>query len=104
MITIRGANDPIMQQLLDSLVDFERKHPDSQVDAYRYNSVSVRMRKISQAFDGMDEVDRFNYVWQIIQGKVPVDVLADLSLLLLFTPDEVSNSIANLEFEHPVSS
>jgi len=96
-------NDAQMQQVLDSLAEYLDSHPNAQISARRQNSVSIRVRIIDDDFRGMDRVDREPAVWKLLKS-LPEDILSDITMLLLLTPQEAERSLANLEFNDPIPS
>jgi hypothetical protein len=100
---IRGKSDRILKDILNALREYEANHPEADVGVYRQNSASVRVRIIDPDFTNLDRAQRHNVIWQILE-RLPVRVLSDVTILLLLTPDEVSDSFANFEFEHPSPS
>lgn len=98
-----GAPDPVIDEMIKSLKTYEEAHPSSQITLYRQNCVSVRVRIIDPGFRGLDEKERSKNLWQYVE-KLPDEVQSDLTSLILLTPDETSMSLANMDFEHPISS
>jgi stress-induced morphogen len=80
------------------------KHPKAKIDVYRYNPASVRVRIIDPDFKGKDFVERDEEIWDILESELPEDVRADISVLLLITPQERKKSMMNIEFENPSPS
>ena len=99
----RGQADPIIERMIDALRGYEADHPRSQIDIYRQNCVSVRVRIIDPDFAGLGKPGRHDNVWHYLD-TLPDDVVADLSSLILLTPDETARSFASFEFEDPVPS
>lgn len=95
--------DTEVQQVLDVLAEYRRTHLNAQIDACRRNPVSIRIRIIDPDFRGMSWVDREPEVWKLLE-KLPEDVFANITMLLLLTPEETKNSFANMEFENPIPS
>lgn len=80
------------------------------VDAYRYNSASLRVRIVDARFDGVDRDKRDSMVEPHI-AKLPPDTQSDIVNLVLLTPSELnSNSdtfrefMLNTEFDNPSPS
>jgi stress-induced morphogen len=96
-------NDRAVKKIQDALSEHKQADPDAEIDIHRHNSVSIRIRITDPDFKGSDLVERDNQLWKILE-KLPEDVLSQISLLLLFTPEERKKSLANAEFERPVSS
>lgn len=78
-------------------------HPQAQVTVYRYNPVSIRIRVIDPDFHDLSRADREDIVWKILE-KLPEEVVSDISVCLLITPDEKADSLMNFEFDHPSPS
>jgi stress-induced morphogen len=68
--------------------------------SYRYNNASIRVRLVDKCFRGLNLVERHDLVLPILR-LLPEKTQDDIMLVLLFTPDEVEDSLANFEFEHP---
>jgi stress-induced morphogen len=99
----RGKSDEVIERIIEALRVFEADHPESQIDIYRQNPVSVRVRIIDPAFAGQSKVERSKEVWKCLDS-LSDDVQSDLSTLILLAPEETKMSFANLEFEDPVPS
>jgi|SRR5205809_656109 len=95
--------DPALKQISEALRRYSLAHPQAAIEAYRQNSVSVRIRVIDSDFSGMTRVEREEELWKILE-QLPEDVVAEVSLLLLLTPEEAKKSFANVEFDNPVES
>ena len=100
---MRGSTDAVIEQIIGALRPYAAAHPTSQIDLYRQNSVSVRVRIIDPDFAGRSKVDRSNDVWKYLSA-LSEEVESDISTLILLTPDERTKSLANFEFEDPVPS
>jgi hypothetical protein len=95
--------DDGVESVWEVLREYQTKHPKASIDVYRSNPVSIRIRIVDPDFRGLDRVDRDSLLWKTLD-KLPEDVRADITLLLLFTPDETTVSFANYDFEHPTKS
>jgi hypothetical protein len=73
------------------------------VEAYRYNSASIRVRVIDDSFKNMSKSDREKIV-QPLLDPLPEKIQGDIMILLLLAPHEAPASLMNLEFEHPTPS
>lgn len=103
MMTIRGTSDPCLENLADALAHYAAQHGNAEIVVYRHNSVSVRIRIVDPDFDGISKAERHDLVWDFVKD-LPEAQQSEISLLLLFTPDEVERSFANDEFDHPIPS
>src|SRR5207237_73626 len=80
-------------------------HPaDLPPEVYRYNSASIRVRVVSSRFAKQDRVERSEWVYPILEENLPEDTWQDITMILLLTPDEMSESLTNMEFEKPTPS
>ncbi|MCG3178914.1 MAG: hypothetical protein BIFFINMI_01244 [Phycisphaerae bacterium] len=75
----------------------------SVVDAYQYNSISIRVRIIDSRFKGKSLVAREKMVLPLID-QLPEDIQGDITILLTLAPGEEGKSMMNVEFEHPSPS
>lgn len=73
------------------------------VEAYRYNIASIRVRIIDERFRGKSKPDREEMVLPIIED-LPEEIQTDLTILLLLVPKETDQSMMNVEFENPTPS
>lgn len=95
--------DQTLKQLVQTLKKYEQVHPRAEIEVYRQNSVSVRVRVINPEFAGQSWGQREEELWELLE-QLPEDVVAEVSLLLLFTPEEAKKSFANVEFDNPIPS
>jgi stress-induced morphogen len=80
-----------------------KDHGFNDVEAYRQNRASIRVRILDERFAQKSRVQRDKIVAPIL-AKLPQETQMDITILLLLTPDETTESMANLEFEHPIPS
>lgn len=77
------------------------------VDAYRYNSASIRVRVIDDEFEGKSIPEREAMV-ELALADFPSKTRRDILLLLTIAPSELgqvnSQALINLEFEKPAHS
>ena len=80
------------------------------VDAYRYNSASIRVRVIDPRFKGKNAEERDAMVEPYLE-KLPENIQADIVNLFTFSPDEIGDPksssryfFMNTEFEDPSPS
>ena len=86
-----------------ALRTYEQDHPQSQIELYRQNPVSVRVRIVDVDFAGLEKAERHQTVWAYFDC-LSEEEQSDISMLVLLTPKETARSMANLEFEDPVPS
>ncbi|HEV3081160.1 MAG TPA: hypothetical protein VGY66_15380 [Gemmataceae bacterium] len=77
-----------------------------QVDAYRYNSASIRVRVIDSRFEGMSRERRDAMVEEQLD-KLPPETQRDIVTLFTFAPSELTRTpmtirefMQNTEFEN----
>ncbi len=95
--------DSDVQAVYAALDAYKASHPDAQIQSYRQNSVSIRIRIIDPHFLGKDRALRHDEIWNILE-RLPEDVQSQLTVLLLLTPEETKTSFANMDFENPIPS
>lgn len=99
----RGKTDQIIDRIIGVLESYAADHPDAQIDLYRQNPVSVRLRIIDPDFAGLGKPQRHQQAWKYLE-QLPEEVQSDISTVLLLAPAEMKNSFANFEFEDPIPS
>ena len=99
----RGKSDSVIDKIIEALKKYEIEHPGAQIDVYRQNSVSVRVRIVDPEFTGKSRSQRNQLAWGYLD-QVSEEVQSDISTMLLLTPDETTKSFANAEFEDPIES
>jgi stress-induced morphogen len=92
-----------MRRILQALDQYAASHPRAEIEIYRQNSVSIRVRVVDPEFKGKSRAQREDELWAIFD-KLPDEVVAEISLVLLLTPDEAKKSFANHEFDNPIPS
>lgn len=103
-IKLRGKRpDAVLRQIVDALSEYDQAHPHAEIEAYRHNSVSVRIRVLNPDFANKTYAQREDEIWSIL-NKLPEETVAEVSLLLLLTPEEAKKSFASCEFDDPIPS
>jgi broad-specificity NMP kinase len=76
-----------------------------QVDAYRYNSASIRVRVVDSRFENLSQEKRDGMVEKHLK-KLPREIQADIIMLLTLAPSELRDltNWLNAEFEDPSPS
>ena len=97
------APDPVAKQILEALEPYQQGRPLADIEAYRQNSVSVRVRILNAEFAGKSRAEREEAVWDVL-NKLPEETASEISQLLLLTPAEAKKSFANFEFDDPIPS
>jgi len=95
--------DPALEQIGAALKAYAAAHPQAEIELYRQNNVSVRVRIIDPDFAGKGRRDRHREVSAFFD-ELPEEVEADVTMLVLLTPEEKERSLANFEFDHPTPS
>jgi stress-induced morphogen len=103
MAKIRGKSDSVLKRIAAELTRYESEHPRSAAQLYRQNPAAIRIRIVDPSFASLDRIERDDVVWKYL-NKLPGNVRADITVVLLLTPDELETSFANQDFEHPVPS
>src|SRR5438309_925746 len=99
----RTRIDHATRQVLKVLREhYQPAHPDAKIEAYRYNSASIRLRIVDPAFADIRFDLRDVEVWRILKKHLSADILSQLSIILLLAPEEQADSMMNLEFDDPM--
>jgi stress-induced morphogen len=99
----RGTSHKTLAHLAKALNKYLEEHEDADIELYRQNSASVRIRIIDTGFEGVSRSDRHNLVWSFLDD-LPDGVLGQVTVLPFLTPAEKENSFASFEFDDPVPS
>jgi hypothetical protein len=95
--------DRVVSDIFAALQRYDAMHREADIEIYRQNPVSVRIRILNPEFAGKSRAQREEEVWRELE-QLPEETAADISLLLLLTPAEAKNSFASFEFDDPVPS
>ena len=79
----------------------------AQVDSYRYNAASIRIRVVDPRFESLSRVERDNMVEKCLEQLPPV-TQSDIVTMFTFAPSELHQTptsfkeyIFNIEFDDP---
>src|SRR4051794_9391736 len=100
---VRGKRDEYLDAVMNALAKYEAQHPRAEIEGYRQNSVSLRLRIIDPDFAGMSKTDRHDELWRVLD-ELPEETQSQISTILLLSPDERAVSFASSEFDHPIPS
>ncbi len=99
-LNFRGPVDPIMEALADAIRPYLDAHAAAEAQLFRYSPTSVRMRIIDPDFRRKSRSERHETLWALLY-PLDEDILGELTMLLLLTPEERATSTLNLDFEGP---
>lgn len=98
----KNRETALVEKLLqERFPNFPQQFPP---EAYRYNPASIRVRIVNEIFHGLDRIQREELVIPVLKRNLPEETWWDVTMILMLTPDEVEESRANREFEHPTPS
>src|SRR4051812_37939693 len=100
-VNIFGVTDHVLDEVINVLRAYETQHPHAEIEGYREDSASIRIRIVDPDFKGISRIDRHNKIWDILD-HLSEETLNHLSILVLVTPEEKPKSIASLDFDDPV--
>ncbi len=81
--------DQRVQAILDTLRrEYLPSHPEAQIDAYRYNPASIRLRIIDPGFARKAMMDRDDPIWELLARHLPAETVAEIGLVVLLTPSD----------------
>lgn len=93
--------DTQVQEIYDVLAPYQAEHTNAQIDVRRRHEVSIHIRVIDPDFRGVRWAVREEPFWPLLK-QLPYETFANITILLLLTPEEAPRSMANLVFENPV--
>jgi hypothetical protein len=93
--------DAVLKAILKVLEKYAQTHPNAEIEAYRYNNVSVRIRVIDPDFKRLSRGEREKELWELFE-ELPEEIVAEISLLIMLTPAEAKKSFASMEFDDPI--
>jgi hypothetical protein len=93
--------DTQVQEIYDVLAPYQAEHVNAQIDVRRRHEVSIHIRVIDPDFQGVRWAVREEPFWPLLK-QLPYETFANISILLLLTPEEAPRSMANLVFDNPV--
>ncbi|HEY8746623.1 MAG TPA: hypothetical protein VIM11_01525 [Tepidisphaeraceae bacterium] len=81
------------QQEAESLADALRGHFEADVDMELVNDRGrYRFAVVSKQFQSMNDLERQDEVWKIVDRTMPRAATLDISLILAFAPEELADS------------
>ncbi|MBW3538663.1 MAG: hypothetical protein KY476_00185 [Planctomycetes bacterium] len=95
--------DESVAMIENVLEAYRQSHPQARIDVRRRGPVSIGIRVIDPDFQGVDWVDREPEIWSLLDS-LPAEIISDITVLILLSPDETEASLANQEFEDPVTT
>jgi hypothetical protein len=98
----QDGHDAELQKFRDALAPYAKEHPRAKVEVQRRNNAIVNIRVIDPDFHTTPRHERDGLVWPLLE-PLPEEVLTQLYLLILLTPQEAKTSVASFEFDHPTS-
>jgi len=94
--------DPLVQQVLDVLAEYERNHAHALIEARRGNYDFIYIRIIDPDFQGIERrKSRKDKVWPLLY-KLPGEIISDIGSLVLVTPEEAPHNGSSIDFDHPL--
>jgi stress-induced morphogen len=99
----RGKPDAAVKKIARQLEQYLADHPDAEIEVYRQNQVSIRVRVIDPAFRTLSRSERSRMVWPLLR-QLPEDTLGEVSMVLLISPEEKETSMVSREFDDPIPS
>jgi hypothetical protein len=99
----RGKADASVRDIVRLLERYQAEHPDAEIDVYRKSRFSIRIRIIDPEFRPLSRSQRSQLVWPLLR-ELPEETLADVSMVLLISPEERESSLGSQEFDDPLPS
>lgn len=96
----RGKADPTVKAIKGALARYGSDHPRAQVDLYRINPGSIRVRVVDPRFHRVNRTNRHALVWSYLE-ELDTEIVDEIGWLLLLSPQEAKSSLASAEFDNP---
>jgi stress-induced morphogen len=100
---IHGTPDEVLERVCAAVRQYTDAHPDAEALVSRYSPVSVRVRVVDPGFRGKSRSERHKLVWPLLY-QLDEETLAEVTLLLLLTPNERATSAADRDFTDTFAS
>lgn len=98
----RGRADKHLNAVLDVLATkYKAEHPRCRIDAFRRGPYAIWVRVIDADFEGMTRGQRHHRIWKVLDD-LPIETLAQMSVVLPLTPKERKTSMVSLDFDERV--
>lgn len=98
-----GTTDGSLTAFAEALRSYELAHPLAQIDLYRLDEHSIRVRIIDPDFEGKPLAWRHQHTWTYLDA-LDDSTQSELSSLTLLTPAERGTSLSSMRFDegqHP---
>src|SRR5947199_7387749 len=89
--------DTALKQIGAALKPYAAAHPEAVIELYRYSNVSVRVRIVDPDLAEARRRDRGKEIWKLFDD-LPEEVRADVTMLVLLTPEEKPAWIGSFVF------
>jgi stress-induced morphogen len=99
----RGRSDAAIKKIVEQLEQYAVDHPKADIEVYRKNSTSIRVRVVDPSFRTLSRSERSRMVWPLLR-ELPEETLSEISMVLLLSPEEKKTSLVSLEFDDPSRS
>jgi stress-induced morphogen len=102
-IEIKDSADDVLNKVKDALQPYVDRHNQVEVVIRRQGRYAIRVRIINPAFAGLSRSERHEAIWAYLES-LPESILSDVSLLLLLTPEEAAQPLADFAFDDTVAN
>ncbi len=104
MIAPKLIADSQVSAILELLrAEFGKTHPDANIEAYRFDRESIRIRIIDPGLSKILLTRRTKPIWNLLRKSLPKSIRRQIDFLILLTPTEAKRSAMSHEFDDPVS-
>jgi len=97
----RSTIDEGLEQIIKALEPFALQHPRAEIDLYRHGKYRVRLRIVDLVFSRMTKSDRYLLIKPCLDS-IDEEVLSDMIVIVMITPQERSESFSSMESDDPV--
>jgi hypothetical protein len=101
--TKKTKPDADVKAIRDVLATYKAEHPRARIEVRRRYAVCIQVRIIDPDFKNMRLIDRDSMLWRVMDS-LPDEIVCQITMLLLLTPNEAKSPLAGMESDAPVRS
>lgn len=101
-VNFRGPVDPIMEEIGGAIRAYTDAHPGAEADIHRYGNAIVQAWIVDPDFCGKSNSERLRAFWPLLDA-LDDEISAELTTLLLLTPEEKDEYAGHIDFDNPVT-
>ena len=101
-VTIHGPVDPVVDGIAGAIRTYADAHPGAEAGVHRYSNSIVQAWVVDPDFCGKSATERRRSIRPLLDA-LDDEISAELTTLLLLTPEEKAEYADHTDFENPVT-